>query len=70
MRSLNELKEGENGRVKWILGNRNARDVLCAFHIREGDFIRVLRRVHTGMVIACGDRRFLLGDEAACCIKV
>ena len=70
MRSLNELKNGETGSIKWILGSGDALRVIRAFRIQEGDWVHVLKHVHDGMVIACGDRTFLLGDEAACCIKV
>ena len=70
MLSLNETKAGEDYTVKWMTGMPETMDYIRSCKVREGEDVRVIRRIFGGVIVGVEDRRILISDDAARRIKV
>lgn len=70
MQSLWEMKVGESGTVKWMMGNSAVMEFLRRHEIKEGNLIRVFQRGKSGVIAGTGNRRFAIAGEVAERIKI
>ena len=70
MQSLWEMKVGESGTVKWLMGNSAVMEFLRRHEIKEGNLIRVFHKGKSGVIPGTGNPRFSIAGEVAERIKI
>lgn len=70
MQSLNETNAGESYTIKWMTGMPETMEKIRKYNVSEGRTVQVISRILGGVIVGVQGRRILIGEDAACRIKV
>lgn len=69
MTNLNEVRNGQECRITWLVGN-NGRYLKDHFDLQEEDRIRVVQNLRGNMLVSHGDRKLAMDRDFASAVKV